>query len=947
MKKLVKVDEVKIESLIKKNFSEEFMRKIYDVYSDDYMSIVEKTKAFDKMFTEEFGNRKDYRRIGEGTNRFVCLLDNHIIKVAYNYLAYIDNMNELAQAKDKPKYLAHAYETNGIILVSEYVTVMDKMDFLDEQRNIKDILHVLKENKVPFSKEKTLNYILGDMGTSEKNYGNWGKRMNGDIVVLDYGYLYEMNGVDWQEISKCPSCGSSLTYEDDFSELRCDQCRVRVKYTTLRSNFGYEKIIENINKNLNKNKIVKFDENGVVVADVMETQEVIEEVKEEFKLPEDIMNKLNTTSDKFLQIYDLISRYGELNINVKYNMKEKMFEERELYDEFLFPFIVGVLDVSQNNIERYSKDFDKIYEERYNELYINLKKESESEEPVFNEEVENFIDTINEEEEERHRKNLDRIDSYSDNSVNKADNLEDLLGSFVDTCFNNLIFADESKELNKMEDSYELDYIMDVLNKEKTMADMKREEKELSLDERMKIAFEKLEKELRNVIANHYTLIGLSTDEEDYSVGDVYRTYINGDIMDYDYSPSVNARNILGGYKADEFAYPLYRHLLVRYDYDLDVVQEEYEAIYRKEDEELAPPKDMYSKLENRSMVIEQIMKKFNGAIPAKNIFINQIGSELNDYFELLDEYYEEVKDDKVSLGYNDPEYYLMSVSKSINSEIQEARRELKDDLSDQGYRLEGLLDDYRIVYDYDIEGIMNDKELEILDMIKNMKFNINDDIKNEILNKYYEEYGKLINDESFEVFKYNGSTIKDRGCLKSPRPIRSGIKARLVKKESNEDSYKPEMFERRKITTVNIEQRYEVRFNLKNPDEVGKFNDLRVEINRRNLRYTILEHYEYTFKNSMDNIRYLLTEREKDLLNKFNDMLGLSGLIDKEKAFAQGIVEVLERDNQMHKETKELFRNIAKTNLSEALSNRAFKINILQLSGSMTRIDYLNHIEG
>jgi hypothetical protein len=38
--KVVKVGEVKIESLIKKNFSEEFMKKIYDVYSDDYMSIV-------------------------------------------------------------------------------------------------------------------------------------------------------------------------------------------------------------------------------------------------------------------------------------------------------------------------------------------------------------------------------------------------------------------------------------------------------------------------------------------------------------------------------------------------------------------------------------------------------------------------------------------------------------------------------------------------------------------------------------------------------------------------------------------------------------------------------------------------------------------------------------------------------------------------------------------
>ena len=58
--KIVKVNEVKIESLIKKNFSEEFMRKVYDIYSNDYISIVEKTIRFDKLFTEEFGHRKDY-----------------------------------------------------------------------------------------------------------------------------------------------------------------------------------------------------------------------------------------------------------------------------------------------------------------------------------------------------------------------------------------------------------------------------------------------------------------------------------------------------------------------------------------------------------------------------------------------------------------------------------------------------------------------------------------------------------------------------------------------------------------------------------------------------------------------------------------------------------------------------------------------------------------------
>jgi ssDNA-binding Zn-finger/Zn-ribbon topoisomerase 1 len=124
-------------------------------------------------------------------------------------------MNELAQSKHKSKYLAQAYETNGIILVSEYVTVMDKMEFLESQFYIKKILDVLAID------EKKRQYILGDMVMSEKNYGNWGRRMNGDIVVLDYGYLYELTNAEWKEVAKCPTCGSSLEYTKDYSELKC------------------------------------------------------------------------------------------------------------------------------------------------------------------------------------------------------------------------------------------------------------------------------------------------------------------------------------------------------------------------------------------------------------------------------------------------------------------------------------------------------------------------------------------------------------------------------------------------------------------------------------------------------------------------------------------------------------------------------------------------------
>ena len=302
--KTFKEKTVNVRSLIKENFTKDFMKKIYNIYANKSMSIVEKTIAYDKLFTTEFSERKDYRRIGEGTNRFVCLLSNHIIKVAYNYLAYLDNMNELAMSKKMSKHgpLALAYETNGLVLVSEYVAVIDKEDFLESQTEVKKVLIELEQDVISLvNKNKNYFYILGDMGMSSKNYGNWGRRSSGELVILDYGYLYKSSFADWKEISKCPYCGNPLTYKNDYTELECSSCNKTVKYTTLRNNLGYKKIIENI-KDINDNdKFGKFDKDGNVLVDVYktETYEVEEKVPE---IPQNVLESIDETVNKFYEI---------------------------------------------------------------------------------------------------------------------------------------------------------------------------------------------------------------------------------------------------------------------------------------------------------------------------------------------------------------------------------------------------------------------------------------------------------------------------------------------------------------------------------------------------------------------------------------------------------------------------------------------------------------------
>ena len=952
-KRLVKTGEVKVESLIKRNFSEEFMRKIYDIYMDDCMSIVEKTIRFDKLFTEEFGHRKDYRRIGEGTNRFVCLLDNHIIKVAYNYLAYIDNMNELAQAKDKPKYLAKAFETNGLILVSEYVTVMDNMEFLECQNEIKTILKVIEANIKGKDKTKNTYFILGDMGTSNKNYGNWGRRMNGEIVILDYGYLYEVAGRDWINVAVCPVCGSDLEYLEDFSELKCvnDKCNTKVKYTTVRNNLGYTKIIENIKDNLDKGKYTKFDKDGSLVVDVMEEETYDDEPEEIFVMPDEIQNKLNVTTDKFIEITDYITNNRFMNVNKAFAVKEDLFMNKELYDEKLFPFLIGSVNIYAENVSKYKEDFEKLVEARWNEKYNELKKDKTNE--IFSKEVDDFVDYIDEETEAMMEQNFNnmvkRVDNYTDDNVRKVTDLDDILGSVLDDCFSNLIKVDESEVIKEDTTSLSFDELIGMLDAEKENIEKEKEmqnKKVMTIDDKLKEAYVKLEDALTELLTNYYVMT--NNFEDDYVEGDVYRTYVNGDIIDFDYSPRVNARNILGGYKVDEFAFPLYRHLLVKFDYDTDEADYEYEAIYNL-DGNVEKPDDIYGRLENRSIVINQIMSRFEETVPQKNTFITNIGKELNDYYQVVDDYYEEQQNQEVEITYNDPEYYLSVLNKNseISKLIRDAKDDLMDELNDEGYTMNDIKNDYRIVYDYDLESMMTNTELNMLNIIKETKFDINDNVKDIVLNKYYEEYKGILNDGMFDIFKYNGSTVKESGVSGNMRLIRPVIKARLVPKDSLVDSYKPELFNRKTFKSLVIEQRYEIMFDKDNSEDESRLLDLKSKLNQRNVYYTVQNVNKYMVKVTNENLRYGMTEIEKEIIDKYNEMLGFIGIKDIDKSFKKGIFDVLDNEYKFNEETRKLMKDLVEFDLSEAYANRLMKINILEMSGTMTRVEYLKHIEG
>ena len=131
----------------------------------------------------------------------------------------IDNLQEFKRSIEAPQYFVKAYETNMLILIEEYVTLMDEQEFRMNEAAIKEILEELSKA-----------YIFEDIGYSTKNYENWGYRSNDDIVCLDIGYMYSLKGQE--HLLSCPHCKGSLRYNSNYTGFICNNKQCGKKYGT-------------------------------------------------------------------------------------------------------------------------------------------------------------------------------------------------------------------------------------------------------------------------------------------------------------------------------------------------------------------------------------------------------------------------------------------------------------------------------------------------------------------------------------------------------------------------------------------------------------------------------------------------------------------------------------------------------------------------------------------
>lgn len=167
-----------------------------------------------------------------GTNRFAILIDGYVFKIAMDKAGIRDNLAEFSLSQELQPFVIKVYECNGLIITTEYVTVISKEEFNNSKEEIRHILSYLSEG-----------YLLGDVGSINKNYMNWGYRDDGSLIILDFAYIYRVLGEEMlcNGVNKDGSiCEAILEYDENFDKLICPNCRKKYTFHDIRRRISKE-----------------------------------------------------------------------------------------------------------------------------------------------------------------------------------------------------------------------------------------------------------------------------------------------------------------------------------------------------------------------------------------------------------------------------------------------------------------------------------------------------------------------------------------------------------------------------------------------------------------------------------------------------------------------------------------------------------------------------------
>ena len=198
----------KLRSRIMEDFTEEDLDWLRGLMTSPYFANGnDKADAILARFRD-----KNFIELAPATNRYVLLKGKYVYKFALDQYGFDDNVNEFNMTEELQPYVTKTYETNGLITIAEYVTLIKQKEFVDSPPHIREILREIFN----------MGYIFSDVGSITRNFANWGFRDDDTLVILDYGYIWHKD----PRLMFCtrPGCGGRLDYTEDFDKFYCTNC---------------------------------------------------------------------------------------------------------------------------------------------------------------------------------------------------------------------------------------------------------------------------------------------------------------------------------------------------------------------------------------------------------------------------------------------------------------------------------------------------------------------------------------------------------------------------------------------------------------------------------------------------------------------------------------------------------------------------------------------------
>lgn len=118
-------------------------------------------------------------------------------------------------------------------------------------------------------------YVLEDIGQSY--FKNWGVRRGFGVCLLDYPYVFELDGNKLMCNSILPNgqpCFGEIDYDDGFDKLRCTRCGKKYDASELQLNIKEERIVK-VSKGGKKPMRVALVKNGKILAGGYDSDSIV------------------------------------------------------------------------------------------------------------------------------------------------------------------------------------------------------------------------------------------------------------------------------------------------------------------------------------------------------------------------------------------------------------------------------------------------------------------------------------------------------------------------------------------------------------------------------------------------------------------------------------------------------------------------------------------------